>query len=137
MLLLDARCWAHPVNYLAYQSVAVRGQMDGRRTNYYFDRLGLVVRNKKVILEMHDTSYTDLELKLFTKENLAKANGSFTRTIQDSTQASGVAHKDEYDNIPSNGQEAARLAWRNWETVRLETLSKTLLILQMVFSSTV
>ena len=111
--------------------------MDGRRTNYYFDRLGLVVRNKKVILEMHDTSYTDLELKLFTKENLAKANGSFTRTIQDSTQASGVAHKDEYDNIPSNGQEAARLAWRNWETVRLKTLSKTLLILQMVFSSTV
>ena len=130
MLLLDARCWAQPTNWLAFQNLAVRGQMEGRRCNYYFDWLGMVVHNKKVILELHDTSHTDWELKLFTKENLTKATGSFTRTIQDNTQASGVSHRDEYDNIPT-----ARLAWRNWEMVRpsLPSFFPVFLLLNLSF----
>ena len=44
-------------------------------------------------------------------------NGANKRPIQDSTQASGIAHRDEFPDIPTNGQETARTAWFNWTLV--------------------
>ena len=67
MLLVPSRCWSLPANHLAHQTLAVRGQKDFLHWNYNTDRLGVIVRNKKLMIEMHDTSNTDLELKLFTK----------------------------------------------------------------------
>ena len=117
MMLTEARCWSLPVNWQAHQAIAVLGQVDGRRSNYNTDHLGLVVRNKPLVLRLHDCRYTELELKFFTKENLMKANGQSSRAIQDITSASGMAWKDEFQDIPANGEMVARLAFRNWNTV--------------------
>ena len=117
MILTSARCWSLPTNWAAHQAIAVLGQSDTRRCNYNTDRMGLVVRNKRLLLEIHDTRFTDLELKFFTKENLMKANGHSSRPIQDNLNPNGMSWKDEYQDIPSNGQDIARLAWRNWELV--------------------
>ena len=107
------------MNWQIHQGLALQGQPEkARRVNYNFERLGLPVKNQKLILEVHDTSCTDWELKLFTTDNLAKAHGAYTRAIQDSSQASGIAHRDEFPEIPSNGQETGRTAWFNWVLVR-------------------
>ena len=138
-ILLDARFWSLPVNWVTHQGLALRGQPEkARRVNYNFERLGLPVKNQKLILEIHDVTNSEWELKLFTSENLGKAHGTHTRAIQDSSQASGVAHRDEFPEIPSNGQETARTAWFNWTLVSHlgYTFPLTYLILPVVFRST-
>ena len=106
------------MNWQIHQGLALQGQPEkARRVNYSFERLGLPVKNQKLILEVHDTSCTDWELKLFTSDNLGKAHGAYTRAIQDTSQASGIAHRDEFPEIPSNAQETGRTAWFNWVLV--------------------
>ena len=133
MLLSPARVWSLPANWQAHQALAIRGQMDFPRCNYNLDRVGLIVRNKKLLLEMHDTkckpsilpSYvielnnsafagTDWELKQFTTENLGKAHGT-ARAIQD--KQAGVTWKEEFDGIPSGAYEVAKIAVRNWADI--------------------
>ena len=54
MLLAPARVWTLPANWQAHQALAIRGQSDFMRCNYNLERIGLIVRNKKLILAIHD-----------------------------------------------------------------------------------
>lgn len=56
MRLIEARFWSLPANWLAHQTLAVKGQKSLVRWNYEWQKLGLVVKNKKLIVEIHDTA---------------------------------------------------------------------------------
>ena len=56
MRLIVARCWSLPANWLAHQALAIKGQKSLVRWNYDWQKLGLLVKNKKLIVEIHDTT---------------------------------------------------------------------------------
>ena len=56
MCLSPARCWSLPSNWLAHQTLAIKGQKELVRWNYDWAKIGLVVKNKKLIVEIHDTA---------------------------------------------------------------------------------
>ena len=126
MLLTPARCWSAPANWLAYQSLALKGQTF-IRWNYDFTKLGLIVKNKRLVLEIHNPAckytlpsvtltllspfaVTEIHLKHFTKDNLQKSSGT-AKPIKDNTTQGGVAWEEDFDSIKANATEDAKLAW--------------------------
>ena len=53
MCLAPSRGWSVPANWLAYQTMAIRGQ-DFIRWNYPFEKVGVIVKNKRLVLEIHN-----------------------------------------------------------------------------------
>ena len=76
-------------------------------------RAGLVVKNKRLIIDIHDTSFTDFELKHLLTDNLQKSSGT-AKAIKSTTAPSGVAWEETFDNIPTNAVDEARKAWSKY-----------------------
>ena len=114
MRLTPSRAWSAPSNWLAYQTLAVRGQKDLVKWNYPFERAGLVVKNKRLVIDIHDTAFTDFELKHLASENLRKSSGT-AKAIKSNTAASGVAWEETFDNIPTNAVDEAKKAWSEYQ----------------------
>ena len=114
-LLAEPRFWSAPASWTQHQAGAVRSKVGlFMRWNYHFDRIGLTVRNKAVTLEVHDTKRTCLELKMFTKTNLALLHGKAKPIQAAGGDNSSVAWREEYDEISDKAVDTAKLAWRNW-----------------------
>ena len=117
MLLASPRFWSFPNNWNQHQSKAINAQSGSQaliRWNYPWDRLGLTVRNKQVVIWAHNTRDRSLlELKHFTTTNLSLTGGK-ARPIQGASSGSGVAWQEEYDPIPAEALAVAIAAWRNW-----------------------
>ena len=55
-----------------------------------------------------------LELKMFTKDNLALPHGKAKPIQGAGEEKSTVAWREEYDEISDKSTDTARNAWRNW-----------------------
>ena len=117
MLLAAPRFWGFPNNWHQHQAKAINAQTGSQalvRWNYPFDRLGLTVRNKQVVIWVHNTKdRTILELKHFSTTNLALTSGK-ARPIQGASGGGSVAWQEEYDSISPEALSVAIEAWRNW-----------------------
>ena len=56
MCLSEPRCWSTPTNWLAYQNLGLRRHESGHyvRWNFPWEKIGLVVKNKRLVLELHN-----------------------------------------------------------------------------------
>lgn len=113
MLLCEARTWSLPANWQAHQNMAIRGQKELIRWNYNTHKVGLNVRNRRTLLEAHDTGFTDFRLCQFTDDALSKASGT-VKPIQNKSKDTGMEWKEDFEPIPHNGLDQATKAWRNW-----------------------